>query len=149
MAVAIQPVGPTPAIPASERVNERVQPPVAPPIPPLKQTEKQPGANTSATGERKRGDSHSNYGGQTSTFAMGSASDIKSQFQAAEKELKEMFEKVNRRLSFRLHEDSERVMVQVIDNRTNEVVREVPPEKFLNTIAKVREFVGILFDDWF
>ena len=59
-----------------------------------------------------------------------------------------MLDKVNKRLSFRVHDGSERMMVYVIDNKTNEVVREVPPEKFLDVIARIREFVGLLIDVW-
>lgn len=68
--------------------------------------------------------------------------------QAAE-ELNRMLQQVNQRLSFRVHEGTERMMVYVIDNETNEVIREMPPEKFLDTIAKIREFVGLLIDEWF
>lgn len=71
------------------------------------------------------------------------------EIECAVHELNRMIEHVNQRLSFKIHEGSERMIVYVIDNRTNEVVREMPPEKFLDTIAKIREFVGLLFDEWF
>ncbi len=64
-------------------------------------------------------------------------------------ELNRALEHVNQRLSFKIHEGSERMIVYVIDRETNEVVRELPPEKFLDTIVKIREFIGILFDAWF
>lgn len=63
-------------------------------------------------------------------------------------EINNVLDKVNKRLSFRVHDGSERMMVYVIDNKTNEVVREVPPEKFLDVIARIREFVGLLIDVW-
>lgn len=50
------------------------------------------------------------------------------------------------RLSFRLHEGSGRMMVRVIEVETGEVLREVPPEEFLDTIAAIRRFVGLLLD---
>ena len=67
----------------------------------------------------------------------------------ATEDLNRMLEHINQRLSFKVHEGSERMIVYVIDKETNEVVRELPPEKFLDTIAKIREFIGILFDEWF
>lgn len=77
-----------------------------------------------------------------------SAAELRNELQRAKDDLNQLLLKVNQRLSFRIHEGSERMTVQVIDNATNEVVREVPPEAFLDTIAKVREYIGLLFDDW-
>src|SRR5690606_28959817 len=71
------------------------------------------------------------------------------EIERAAEELNRALEHVNQRLSFKIHEGSERMIVYVIDRETNEVVRELPPEKFLDTIAKIREFIGILFDAWF
>lgn len=73
----------------------------------------------------------------------------RSVIEEATNELNRMLEHVNQRLSFKIHEGSERMIVYVIDNQTNEVVRELPPERFLDTIAKIREFIGILFDERF
>ncbi|MFS8572188.1 MAG: flagellar protein FlaG [Clostridia bacterium] len=71
------------------------------------------------------------------------------EIERAAEELNRALEHVNQRLSFKIHEGSERMIVYVIDRETNEVVRELPPEKFLDTIAKIREFIGVLFDAWF
>ncbi|MCL2400919.1 MAG: flagellar protein FlaG [Defluviitaleaceae bacterium] len=49
-------------------------------------------------------------------------------------------------LSHNIHEDTNMVMVQVIDSNTQEVLREIPSESRLDLIARMREFVGILFD---
>jgi flagellar protein FlaG len=51
------------------------------------------------------------------------------------------------RISFALDEDSDRLVVRVIDNQTNEVVRQVPPQEFLELIAKVQQMVGLFFDE--
>lgn len=72
---------------------------------------------------------------------------LRDELERARRELNQLLLKVNQRLSFRIHEGSGRMMVHVIDNATNEVVREMPPEVFLDAIAKVREFIGLLFDD--
>ena len=50
------------------------------------------------------------------------------------------------RLNFDIHEESERVMVTVIDINTDEVLREIPPESRLEMIARMKEHVGILYD---
>lgn len=50
------------------------------------------------------------------------------------------------RLSFRLHEESGRMMVQVVDLETGEVIKEMPPHELLDTVARIMRFVGLLLD---
>src|SRR5690625_6484270 len=52
-----------------------------------------------------------------------------------------------KRLRFTIHSDTERLMVLVLDAQTDEVLRELPPEDMLNLVARVREFIGLLFDE--
>lgn len=49
-------------------------------------------------------------------------------------------------LSYSVHEDSGRVMVQVHDVDTGEIIRELPPETRLEIYARITEFTGLLFD---
>lgn len=51
------------------------------------------------------------------------------------------------RLNFGVHEPTNRIMVQVIDTNTDEILREIPPESRLDVIARMHEFVGLLFDE--
>jgi len=51
-----------------------------------------------------------------------------------------------RQFSYTLHEATNRVAIKVIDSRTKEVIREVPPEKALDAAAKMMELVGVIFD---
>ncbi|PRO65629.1 flagellar protein FlaG [Alkalicoccus urumqiensis] len=50
-------------------------------------------------------------------------------------------------LSFEQHEKLDRTMVKVVDQETDEIVREIPPEKFLDMISSMLEFAGILIDE--
>ncbi|MDI6906157.1 MAG: flagellar protein FlaG [Thermoanaerobacterales bacterium] len=50
------------------------------------------------------------------------------------------------RFHFRIHEATKRVMVQVIDQETGEVLNEIPPEKILDLVAQIQELVGLLVD---
>jgi len=50
------------------------------------------------------------------------------------------------RLNVGVHEATNRITVQVVDTNTDEIVREVPPESRLDVIARMQEFVGLLFD---
>lgn len=49
-------------------------------------------------------------------------------------------------ISFTLHKETGRTIIKIIDKETDELIREVPPEQFLDLAAKIHEMVGILFD---
>lgn len=48
---------------------------------------------------------------------------------------------------FGIHEKTNRVTIKIVDKDTNEVIREVPPEKTLDMIAKAWELAGLLVDE--
>lgn len=48
---------------------------------------------------------------------------------------------------FKYHEQTKRISITVRDSNTNEVIREIPPEKTLDMIAKSLELAGILVDE--
>lgn len=56
-------------------------------------------------------------------------------------------DEVNEQLKFKLHEKSERMMVQVMNLKKNEVVREIPAEEVLDLIGKIKEMVGVFLDE--
>lgn len=53
---------------------------------------------------------------------------------------------LNTDIQFELHEETGRLMVQVVDIKEHKVIKEFPPHEFLDTVAKIREYVGILLD---
>ena len=63
------------------------------------------------------------------------------------KDVNEIVDKVKEGLSFQIHEDTEELMVQVIDVNTEEVIKELPPEEMLDLKARIHEMVGILIDE--
>ena len=48
---------------------------------------------------------------------------------------------------FGIHEATNRVMIKIVDKNTKEVIKEFPPEKTLDMIAKVWELAGIIVDE--
>ena len=62
-------------------------------------------------------------------------------------ELNKATDFVDKRLQFSIHEERERMQVFVIDNKTQEVIKEIPPEEFLNIVARIQEMVGLLLDE--
>ena len=75
-----------------------------------------------------------------------------SEKQSAENEkLKKAIEKMNEQLphseaKFGIHEATNRVMIKLVDKDTQEVIKEIPPEKTLDMLAKSMEIAGVLLD---
>jgi len=75
------------------------------------------------------------------------------QQQASNEQIKKVVEELNRKINanteavFGMHEATNRVTIKIVDKATKEVIREVPPEKTLDMIAKVWEIAGILVDE--
>lgn len=72
--------------------------------------------------------------------------------QANIEQIRKAVEKLNKNLSnseavFGIHEDTNRVTIKIVDKNTKEVLKELPPEKTLDMIAKVWELAGILIDE--
>jgi flagellar protein FlaG len=61
--------------------------------------------------------------------------------------LKNYIESNKRDLNISVHQETGVIMVKVISEKDGKVIREVPPEKFLDLAAKIEEFVGSLFNE--
>lgn len=51
------------------------------------------------------------------------------------------------RCEYSYHKETKRVSIKVFDADTNEVIREIPPEKSLDMLQKMWEMAGILVDE--
>lgn len=72
--------------------------------------------------------------------------------QVSNEQLKKAVEKLNKSMAnseaiFGFHEGTQRVTIKIVDKETKEVIKELPPEKTLDMIAKVWEMAGILVDE--
>lgn len=54
---------------------------------------------------------------------------------------------VNSEAIFGIHEKTNRVMIKIIDKDSKKVLKEYPPEKTLDMIAKVWEMAGLMVDE--
>lgn len=48
---------------------------------------------------------------------------------------------------FSVHEATKEVMVQVVNVESGKVIREIPPKKILDMVAKMLDMVGLLLDE--
>lgn len=72
--------------------------------------------------------------------------------QPTNEQIKQAVEKLNKSMPnseavFGIHEATQRVTIKIIDKDSKKVIKELPPEKTLDMIAKVWEMAGILVDE--
>ena len=68
--------------------------------------------------------------------------------------IKDAVDKVNKRIvpsktrcEFSYHEDTNRISIKVIDQNTEETIKEIPAEETLDMLARIWEFSGLLVDE--
>ena len=52
----------------------------------------------------------------------------------------------NRRLKFVIDHESREILIKVIDNETDKVIKVLPPEELQRLHSRIRETIGFLFD---
>ena len=67
-------------------------------------------------------------------------------------QIKKAVEDINKKANnseaiFGIHEATNRVMIKIVDKNTKKVIKELPPEKTLDMIAKVWELAGLMIDE--
>ncbi len=65
--------------------------------------------------------------------------------------LNETMKICNYHLEFKVHKESGRMQVKVVDSDSKKVIREIPPEQILDCSARIRELIdnmaGVLLDE--
>ncbi len=96
--------------------------------------------------EEKSGSEGSSSGGGQQQAAVNA--------QATPDQLKKMIAEMNKKINntneeavFGVHEETNRIMIKILDKDTKEVIKEFPPEKTLDMIARIWEMAGILVDE--
>ena len=72
--------------------------------------------------------------------------------QASNEQIRKAVESMNKKMAnaeavFGIHEGTNRVTIKIVDKETKKTIKELPPEKTLDMIAKVWEMAGILVDE--
>lgn len=68
------------------------------------------------------------------------------------KRIKEAVEEMNKKMAnseaqFGIHEATNRVTIKIVDKETKKVIKELPPEKTLDMIARIWDMAGLLVDE--
>jgi len=83
----------------------------------------------------------------------GNAQQNLAEAQAAQQaQIKRAVEEINRKANnseavWGVHEDTNRVTIKLVDKQTKEVIKEFPPDKTLDMIARVWEMAGLMVDE--
>lgn len=71
----------------------------------------------------------------------------------SEEDLREAVDKLNktavifdRSLRFQVHDKTHRTMVSVVDIVADKVIRQIPTEEVLDLVAKMDDYLGLIFD---
>lgn len=62
------------------------------------------------------------------------------------KELNELMSKINCDLEFQYHKEVNMMSVKMLDKKTQEVLKEVPPEDMIKHMIKARDWLGAFLD---
>lgn len=62
-------------------------------------------------------------------------------------ELQTTTETMNKRLKFTMNHELDRIVVKVVDAKTDTVIKELPPESLQRIQARMREAIGLLLDE--
>lgn len=58
-----------------------------------------------------------------------------------------ILQRLDTRLQWSVHKQSQKLIVKVLNTETNEIIREIPPEKYLDLVQNLCEQVGLFLDE--
>lgn len=109
---------------------------------------------TKIQAEDEKSGSDGNGSPQQQQQAVGSKQQPVVSKQETPEQLKKMIAEMNKKINktneeavFGVHEETNRIIIKIQDKDTKEVIKEFPPEKTLDMIAKLWEMAGILVDE--
>lgn len=97
--------------------------------------------------EDEKGKGGENAGSQQQQAGTMTQAQQSEQLKKAIAEMNRKINNSNEEAVFGFHEDTNRIMIKIMDKETKEVIKEFPPEKTLDMIARIWEMAGILVDE--
>lgn len=105
-------------------------------------------ANIQETATDSESGSNGQNGNAKESLADGQQAQLEEATQERIKKAVEEFnKKSNSEAVFGIHEGTNRVTIKIVDKENKKVIKELPPEKTLDMIARVWEMAGILVDE--
>ena len=76
-----------------------------------------------------------------------SPEEMKDELEEKIDDMNDIMETLDEKLSFELHDKTETIMTQIVDIKTKEVIKEMPPKEMLDLAARIHEMVGLIIDE--
>jgi flagellar protein FlaG len=76
-----------------------------------------------------------------------SQDELKKRLKEITEEVNDAIKPLNQDLKFHFDDKSNELVVKVVDTKTDKVIKQFPPQEALNLMQKVKEVVGLLFDE--
>jgi flagellar protein FlaG len=61
-------------------------------------------------------------------------------------EIERILDGLNKSIHFEVSNETNDVVIQVVDRRTGKIIRQIPPDELLNLRRRFQEVCGVLFD---
>jgi len=61
-------------------------------------------------------------------------------------DLDSVLSSINKDIQLRVDDDSGQIVTRIVDRRSQEVIKQIPPTELLKIASRLRAFVGLLFD---
>lgn len=85
---------------------------------------------------------------QSDSQAKSNSEVIEKENERVKKALSEISKNMDNSIAqFGIHEGTNRITIKIVDKDTKEVIKELPPEKTLDMIAKAWELAGLMVDE--
>lgn len=72
---------------------------------------------------------------------------VKEKLTAAVETMNEVLETTNKASKFVLHEGLNKYFVRLVDSKTEEVIKEIPPQKLLDAFYEMQKMAGMIVDE--
>ena len=59
----------------------------------------------------------------------------------------ELMSKIDCNLEFQYHKEVNLMSIKMVDKRTNEVIKEVPPEEMIENMVRAKDWLGAFIDE--
>ncbi len=83
---------------------------------------------------------------QAGVFTHNSQGSTKEEVKNSLEQLNDAVQAIHKDLKFELHDESQRMMVKVMDLDKHKVIKELPPEEVLDMVGRIKEMVGLILD---
>lgn len=113
------------------------------------ETDSRLSANMNVDGMRKANFSAERAGQNERDGAKSTAQNIKvtdEKLQQATEAMGKIAQAMNSHLDFSVDKSTGKTVVKIINGDTGKVIRQIPPEETLRIMSKMRDIIGLLFD---